>query len=90
MRENLIKIIVSYPLDLIRRRLQIQGFSTEINANSVEYNGMIDAFRKIWKYEGIFGFYRGILPNVLKVAPAMGVSFFVYEKMKQKLNIQQK
>lgn len=80
--------VVSYPLDLVRRRLQIQGFMTEISANNVHYDGMIDAFRKIWHLEGITGFYRGILPNVLKVAPAMGVSFFVYEKMKIKLKIQ--
>lgn len=51
---------------------------------------MIDAFVVIWRNEGFFGFYRGILPNILKVAPAMGVSFFVYERMKSLLKIQKK
>lgn len=48
----------------------------------------MDAFVIIWRTEGFAGFYRGILPNILKVAPAMGVSFFVYERMKILLKIQ--
>lgn len=29
--------------------------------------------------EGVKGLYRGIGPNIVKVAPSMGISFLTYE-----------
>lgn len=49
---GLVAQTVSYPLDLIRRRLQLQGFKTEISENTVAYKGMLDAFVVIWRNEG--------------------------------------
>ena len=42
------------------------------------YSGTIDAFKKILAKEGVLGFYRGVLPNLLQVAPAAGLRFGVY------------
>lgn len=33
----------------------------------------------IWKFEGVRGFYKGILPNVLKVMPSMSSSWISFE-----------
>ncbi|KAL6051686.1 hypothetical protein QOT17_019044 [Balamuthia mandrillaris] len=71
---------VAYPLDLIRRRMQVQGFNQNYG---VEYNGMTDAFLKIYRTEGLLGFYRGLWPNYLKVVPALSISFLAFEEMKQ-------
>ncbi|CED82852.1 Mitochondrial solute carrier protein [Phaffia rhodozyma] len=43
------------------------------------YSSGTGAMIQIFKHEGIRGLYRGIWPNLLKVAPSMGVSFFTYE-----------
>jgi solute carrier family 25 phosphate transporter 23/24/25/41 len=51
-------VIVSYPLDVIRCRLSAQH---EI----VQYKGIVDAFRQIYRAEGIRGLYRGIFPTIL-------------------------
>lgn len=78
---------VSYPLDLVRRKLQVQGLSAEVMGQHDYYKGMTDAFVKIWRREGFPGFWRGLVPNYLKVVPAISVSFYVYEEMKILLGI---
>lgn len=78
---------ISYPLDLVRRRLQVQGFSSDISFGDKHYRGVTDAFKTIYKEEGVIGFYRGLVPNFIKVVPAISVSFYVYETMKQLLKI---
>ena len=44
-------------------------------------------FSTIFKNEGIKGLYRGIAPNFLKVAPAVSISYVVYEKVRQQLGV---
>lgn len=78
---------ISYPLDLVRRRLQVQGFASDISAGDKHYKGVTDAFIRIFREEGIPGFYRGLVPNFIKVVPAISVSFYVYETMKKFLKI---
>ena len=40
---------------------------------------MIDTFAKIYKNEGIKGFYKGLTPSVIKIFPTSGLFFLVYE-----------
>lgn len=44
--------------------------------------------KKIVEKEGFFGLYRGILPNFMKVIPAVSISYVVYEYMRYGLGIQ--
>jgi hypothetical protein len=44
-------------------------------------------FRSIWVTEGLRGLYRGIAPNMLKVAPAVSISYITYEHMRSHLGI---
>lgn len=44
--------------------------------------------KKILEKEGFFGLYRGILPNFMKVIPAVSISYVVYENMRSGLGIQ--
>lgn len=43
--------------------------------------------KKIMQKEGFFGLYRGILPNFMKVIPAVSISYVVYEYMRSGLGI---
>ncbi|XP_063282159.1 mitochondrial adenyl nucleotide antiporter SLC25A24 [Pelobates fuscus] len=74
--------LASYPLALIRTRMQAQA-SIE-GAPQLSMGGL---FRNIVAKEGFFGLYRGIAPNFLKVLPAVSISYVVYEKMKVRLGI---
>ncbi|GAM17017.1 hypothetical protein SAMD00019534_001920, partial [Acytostelium subglobosum LB1] len=73
----------TYPIDLLRRRLQVQG----IGGKPKIYNGPYDAFRKVIQEEGFKGLYKGMIPCYLKVVPAISISFSVYEMMKKLLDI---
>ncbi|RDD47910.1 Mitochondrial adenine nucleotide transporter ADNT1 [Trichoplax sp. H2] len=69
---------VTYPLDVIRRRMQMKG----TNSNFA-YTSTANAFATIIRVEGYLGLYKGMLPNVIKVAPAIAVNFVAYEFAKK-------
>ena len=73
--------LVSYPLSLVRTRLQAQ----EVPMDSMQRDTMSKLMLRIWRNEGIRGMYRGLLPNIIKVVPAVSISYVVYENMKKKL-----
>lgn len=44
-----------------------------------QYKSIWDAIRVIVTQEGIQGLYKGIVPNLLKVAPSMASSWLSFE-----------
>ena len=42
----------------------------------------MDVIRTILRNDGFRGLYRGLWPNLLKVAPSIGVSFLTYETVR--------
>lgn len=77
--------VCSYPLALVRTRLQAQV----INAGSqIEaHNTMAGVFKRIVATEGPAGLYRGITPNFIKVLPAVSISYVVYEYSSRALGV---
>ncbi|XP_069465198.1 mitochondrial adenyl nucleotide antiporter SLC25A25 isoform X1 [Ambystoma mexicanum] len=75
--------LASYPLALVRTRMQAQA-SIE-GAPQVSMSGL---FKHILKTEGAFGLYRGLAPNFMKVIPAVSISYVVYENLKISLGVQ--
>lgn len=70
---------VTYPYQVIRSRLQ------NYDADARFGRGIQGVVRKTWREEGWHGFYRGIVPGVVRVLPATWVTFLVYENMKYHL-----
>lgn len=58
------------------------------NLGPREVYTMTSLLRTIVQEEGIQGLYRGITPNFMKVAPAVGISYVVYERCRQALGVQ--
>lgn len=75
----------AYPLDTVRRRMQVSGFALGPDGTVAGRGGtsMRVAFGDVVRNEGIRGLFRGLAPNLLKVAPASAVSFLCYEQMRQ-------
>ncbi|CAO2193590.1 unnamed protein product [Urochloa humidicola] len=73
----------TFPLDLVKRRMQLQGAAGTASAHKSTITGTI---RDIWQKEGSRGFYRGIAPEYLKVVPSVGIAFMTYETLKSLLS----
>ncbi|KAJ0984048.1 hypothetical protein J5N97_002404 [Dioscorea zingiberensis] len=73
----------TFPLDLVRRRKQLEG----VGGRARVYNsGLLGTFRHIIHTEGLRGLYRGILPEYYKVVPSVGIVFMTYETLKSYLS----
>lgn len=68
--------LASFPLDTCRRRMQVAGFDATTQIRAVSFR---DTWREIGRQMGWRGYFRGVFPNLLKVAPASVVSFVAYE-----------
>ena len=72
---------VTYPLDVLRRRMQMRG----VMWDRYPYRNSFHAVVTIFEREGVGGFYKGMLPNMLKVAPLVAITFVTYEFTKARL-----
>ncbi|KAG8096618.1 hypothetical protein GUJ93_ZPchr0013g35899 [Zizania palustris] len=70
---------MTFPLDLVRRRMQLEGAAGRA---CVYQTGLFGTFRHIIRTESLRGMYRGILPEYCKVVPSVGIVFLTYETMK--------
>ncbi|KAG0055078.1 mitochondrial thiamine pyrophosphate transporter [Linnemannia elongata] len=66
----------TYPFDLLRTRFAVQR-------DVKVYTGVPQAFRHIFRQDGVKGFYRGMTPALIQVIPYMGVMFGSYDSLKQ-------
>ncbi|KNZ56127.1 hypothetical protein VP01_2491g4 [Puccinia sorghi] len=72
---------VVYPLNVVRTRLQAQGTPY----HPQRYHGILDCVRQTFVRERWPGFYRGLAPSLLKVIPAVSISWLVYEQSNRTL-----
>lgn len=75
-----------FPLDLITTRLQLQSSpSSSKSATALkQYDGLADAFVKIYAKSGILGFYDGALSDTLATAAQAFFYFFAYENLRSR------
>lgn len=78
------QVIIMQPFEIVKVRLQTQS------ASNPYYNGMVDAFKKIAKEEGLASFYKGTWWKYAgTVTPLIGIGFqasamfFTYEFSKR-------
>lgn len=85
MMGGLSKIVastVTYPYQLVKSRMQQRDFITIEGTNDLRprYTSNIDCVRSVYRNDGFKGFFRGVGPNVLKVAPSSAITFLIYEE----------
>lgn len=76
------KVIV-YPLDMAKKRLQVQGFeSARVQFGATQqYSGLLSCLVRVARTEGVRGLYKGLTPGLLKAAVVAGCNFSVYEQV---------
>ncbi|XP_065843186.1 solute carrier family 25 member 32-like [Oscarella lobularis] len=67
-----IAVSLTYPYQVVRSRLQDVLF---------EHKGIRDILMRMVRYEGVGGFYKGLMANLLRVTPACCITFLVYENV---------
>jgi solute carrier family 25 protein 16 len=74
---GMISQTASYPLEIIRRRMQVGGA-----VGDGRRLGIAETAAVIFRERGIPGFFVGITIGYVKVIPMVAVSFYVYERTK--------
>jgi len=79
------------PLPLARpRRYQVvrscMQQRAKVGSNTVGYSSTGDTVRHIWRADGGGGFYRGILPHILRSTPQATLTLMIYEYAQRALD----
>ncbi|CAG8839535.1 17923_t:CDS:2, partial [Racocetra persica] len=67
--------IPAYPIDAVKSKIQTDGFTPETR----QYKGSIDCFVKVYRKEGVRGFFKGFGTCMLRAAPVNASTFLAYE-----------
>ncbi|XP_049583456.1 electrogenic aspartate/glutamate antiporter SLC25A12, mitochondrial [Syngnathus scovelli] len=76
-----------YPIDLVKTRMQNQR-STGSLVGELMYKNSFDCAKKVLRYEGFFGFYRGLLPQLIGVAPEKAIKLTMNDLVRDKFTQQ--
>ncbi|KAL9597126.1 MAG: hypothetical protein Q9219_005348 [cf. Caloplaca sp. 3 TL-2023] len=79
---GLVSQTASYPLEVIRRRMQVGGA-----VGDGHRLGMAETAGRVWRERGWRGFFVGLGIGYFKVVPMAAVSFYVYERGKVILGV---
>lgn len=70
------------PIERVKLLLQVQHVSKQITADQ-RYKGIVDAFVRIPKEQGLLSFWRGNMANVIRYFPTQALNFAFKDKYKQ-------
>ena len=76
MASSTTAMLATYPLNVIRTRMQTGGMP-----GFPAYESASDCFLDVVRREGGRGLYRGIAPSLAKVLPASSISYAVYDTL---------
>ena len=72
--------MIMHPLDLIKTRFQLQNNTM---SQDQRYSGVRDCARKMYHQEGLFSFWKGLLPPILVETPKRAWKFFTFEQFQK-------
>ncbi|XP_055710667.1 calcium-binding mitochondrial carrier protein Aralar1 isoform X1 [Phlebotomus papatasi] len=72
-----------YPIDLVKTRMQNQRTGSFIG--EVAYRNSWDCFKKVVRHEGVLGLYRGLVPQLVGVAPEKAIKLTVNDLVRDKI-----
>ncbi|XP_070614421.1 brain mitochondrial carrier protein 1 isoform X2 [Erythrolamprus reginae] len=73
----------TFPVDLTKTRLQVQGQSIDSRFREIKYRGMFHALFRISREEGILALYSGIAPALLRQASYGTIKIGIYQSLKR-------
>ena len=76
--------LVTMPLDVCKTLLNTQEHCARTSMSSV--NGMMEAFKLVYEFQGLKGYFRGVQARILYQMPSTAISWSVYELFKYLLS----
>lgn len=73
---------VVYPIDLVKTRMQNQRSGSYVG--ELMYRNSIDCVKKVVRYEGTLGLYRGLLPQLVGVCPEKAIKLTMNDLVRDK------
>jgi len=84
----------AHPLDVVRRRMQMQGIKSAMEETDKEgkpakkkINNMVQGLYSIAKEEGWQVLFKGLGPACAEKVPSTAIGYFIYETLKVSLNV---
>ncbi|XP_068985225.1 calcium-binding mitochondrial carrier protein Aralar1 isoform X1 [Bombus flavifrons] len=71
-----------YPIDLVKTRMQNQRTGSLVG--ELMYRNSFDCLQKVIRHEGFFGLYRGLVPQLMGVAPEKAIKLTVNDFVRDK------
>ncbi len=66
---------------------QLGIFFTDVPVDQRTYRNGLDCLIKTVRAEGVLGFYKGFIPNWLRLGPHTVISFFLFESLRKTAGI---
>ncbi|XP_040439875.1 kidney mitochondrial carrier protein 1 isoform X1 [Falco naumanni] len=73
----------TFPIDLTKTRLQVQGQVNDAKYREIRYRGMVHALVRICREEGLKALYSGIAPAMLRQASYGTIKIGTYQSLKR-------
>ncbi|XP_030056375.1 kidney mitochondrial carrier protein 1 isoform X1 [Microcaecilia unicolor] len=73
----------TFPIDLTKTRLQVQGQINDAKFKEIRYRGMLHALMRIGREEGMRALYSGIAPAMLRQASYGTIKIGTYQSLKR-------
>ncbi|XP_053792075.1 kidney mitochondrial carrier protein 1 isoform X2 [Vidua chalybeata] len=73
----------TFPIDLTKTRLQVQGQVNDAKYKEIRYRGMVHALVRICREEGLKALYSGIAPAMLRQASYGTIKIGTYQSLKR-------
>jgi len=73
---------VTSPVWLVKTRMQLQ--TNRPTSNQIQYKNSLDCVMRVWREEGVKGFYRGLVASYVGISET-AIQFVLYEKFKERV-----
>ncbi|EDO39447.1 predicted protein [Nematostella vectensis] len=84
MISSIAVVVCMTPWDVVATRLYNQGTSS--SGEKLLYRGFFDCFLKIFRKEGVLGFYKGVGPHYFRIGPHTVLSLLFWDQLKSLYN----
>lgn len=76
----------TYPLDVIRRQMQVENLQPSIQGNA-RYRNTLEGLATITRNQGWRQLFAGLSINYIKIVPSVAIGFTAYDMMKSWLRV---